>query len=145
MLCMEFAQQFVFLHDQKCGWCNGRGSAHPNRLARHASLAKKITRAKHRDHRFSSGTIYNREFHAPLLDVHYALRGLTLRVNRFAPPKFCNFSRYSRGVEENLRVERVDPSILLLFVWFHIQAEAPSDLAFPRPCSPYQVPSRKTV
>src|SRR5205823_6026992 len=131
MLCMEYAQQFVFLHDQKCGWCDGRCSAHPNRLARHASLAKKITGAKHRDHRFSSGTIYNGEFHAALLDVHYALRSLTLRINRFAPPKFCNFSRYSPGVEENLRVERVDLSILLLFVWFHIQAETPSDSGVP--------------
>src|ERR1700747_1104631 len=106
MLCMECAQQVVFLHDQKCGWRNGRCSAHANRLARHASLAKKITRAKHRDHRFSSGTIYNGEFHAALLDVHDAIRSLALRIDRFVSPKFCDFSRYSRGVEENQRVER---------------------------------------
>lgn len=128
MLGMEYAQQFVFLHDQKCGWCNGRCSAHSNRLARHASLAKKITGAKHRDYCFSSGSVYHGEFHAALLDVHDTIRGLALRIDRFVSPKFCNLSRHPGGVEKNLRVESADPSIFCEFLWFHIQAETPSNV-----------------
>ena len=111
MLCMEYAQQLVFLNHEKCGWCNGCSRPHPNRLARHAALAKKITWAKHRDYRFSSGSVYHGKFHASPLDVHDAIRSLALRVDRFVSPKFCNFSRHAGGVEENLRVERVDLSI----------------------------------
>src|SRR5207253_8642633 len=106
MLCMEYAQQLVFLNHEKCGWCNGCSRPHPNRLARHAALAKKITWAKHRDYRFSSGSVYHGKFHASPLDVHDAIRSLALRVDRFVSPKFCNFSRHAGGVEENLRVER---------------------------------------
>src|SRR5437773_5968266 len=105
MLCMEYAQQLVFLNHEKCGWCNGCSRPHPNRLARHAALAKKITWAKHRDYRFSSGSVYHGKFHASPLDVHDAIRSLALRVDRFVSPKFCNFSRHAGGVEENLRSE----------------------------------------
>src|SRR5579864_549776 len=114
MLCMEDAQQFIFLNDEKCGWCNGCSRPHANRLARHAALAKEITWAKHRDHRFSSGSVYHGEFHAALLDVHDAIRSLALRIDRFVSPKFCNFSRHPGGVEENLRVESVGLSISIL-------------------------------
>ena|ERR1700740_2002972 len=114
MLCMEYAQQLAFLHDEKRGWCNGCSRPHPNRLARHASLAKKITRAEHRDHRFSSGTIYNGEFHAALLDVHDGIRSLALRIDRFVSPKFRNFSRHPGGVEKNLWVESAGLSISIL-------------------------------
>src|SRR5438876_4459918 len=79
MLCMEYAQQLVFLNHEKCGWCNGCSRPHPNRLARHAALAKKITWAKHRDYRFSSGSVYHGKFHASPLDVHDAIRSLALR------------------------------------------------------------------
>src|SRR6266850_11733 len=125
MLRMEHAQQLVFLNDQKCGWCNGCSRAHPDRLARHAALAKKIARAKHRDHRFLSGPIHHGEFHAALLDIHDAIRGLTLRVNWFASPKIRNFSRHTCGIEKGLRVERAVPSIFFVFAWFHIQMEPP--------------------
>src|SRR5579864_3634553 len=106
MLCMEYAQQFVFLHDEKCGWRNGGSRPHPDRLACHAALAKKVSRTEHRDYRFFSGPIHHGELHAALLDVHDAIRSLTLRVNRFASPEFGNFSRHSCSIEEDLRVER---------------------------------------
>src|SRR6266850_652194 len=126
MLRVEHAQQFVFLNDEKCGWCNGRGRSHPNRLARHASLAKKVTWTKHGDYRFFPGPIHHGEFHTAPLHVHDALCGLSLRVNRFTSPVIDNFSRHSCGIEEDLRVERVDLSILLGLFRFHIQMETPS-------------------
>src|ERR1700687_5623279 len=126
MLCVEHAQQLVFFDDQKRGRRNRCSRAHPDRLARHASLAKKIARAKHRDYRFLSGPIHHREFHPALLDVHDALRRLTLRVNRFASPKFRNCSCHSSGIQKGLRVKRAGLSIFLEFFWFHIQVEAPS-------------------
>src|SRR5713226_10068795 len=126
MLRVEYAQQFVFLNDEKCGGGNGCSRAHPNRLARHAAFAKKVARAKHGDYRFFSGPIHHGEFYAPLLDVHHAIRGLTLRVDRFASPEICNFPRPSCGIEKVLRVERVGLSIFLVFFWFHIRMETPS-------------------
>src|SRR4029077_6369455 len=94
--------------------------------ARHAALAKKVSRAEHCDYRFFSGPIYHREFHATLLDVHDGIRSLTLRVNRFAPSKLCNFSRNSCGIEEDLRIECSASSILLYFSWSHIRVGMPS-------------------
>src|SRR5690242_1311815 len=134
MLGMEYAQQLVFVNHEKRGRCNGCSRPHPNRLARHAALAKKITWAKHPDYCFSSGPVHHGEFHAAPLDVHNAIRSLALREDRFVSAKFCDLSRHTGGVEENLRVERVHPPILLLFVWFHTQAETPLTWAFPRPC-----------
>jgi len=84
MLCMEHAQHLVFLNDQKRGGCSGCSRAHPNHLARHAALSKKVTRAKHRDHRFLAGPIHNGKFHAALLDVHDAISSIALREDRFS-------------------------------------------------------------
>src|SRR6266849_7747837 len=91
MLFVEHPQHLVFFDDQKGGWRYGSRCPHPDRLARHASLAKKVTRAEHCDHRFLSRPVYHREFHSALLDVHDAIRSLALRVDRFVSPKFCNF------------------------------------------------------
>ena len=104
MFCMEHAQQFSFLNDQDCGWRNGRSRAHSNRLARHATLAKKVIRAKHRNHCFLAGPIHHREFHAALLNVHDAVGCLPLRINRFAFPKIRNVSCHPCGIEKDLRV-----------------------------------------
>src|SRR6266446_5408652 len=123
---VEHAQQFVFLNDEKCGEGNGCSRAHPNRLARHAALAKKVTRAKHGDYGFFSGPIHHGKFHAALLNVHDALCGLALRVNGFASPKLGNLSSHSCGIEKVLRVERAALSIFLAFFGFHIQLETPS-------------------
>src|SRR4029077_19341634 len=99
--------------------------SHPDRLAGHAALAKKVSWAKHGDHRLFSGPIHHGEFYAALLDIHDAIRCFTLRVNRFASSKFCNFSRYPCGVEEHLRVERIGNSILGYLFGFHFLMEAP--------------------
>src|SRR6266436_5023355 len=126
MFRVEHAQQFVFLNDEKCGWCNGCSRAHPNRLARHASFAKKVTWTKHGDYRFFPGPIHHGEFHASLLHVHDGICSFSLRVNRFPSPIIFNFSRHPCGIEEDLWVERIDPSILLDCFRFHIQLETPS-------------------
>src|SRR6266849_236246 len=126
MLCMEYTQQLVLLDYQKRGWRHGRSRPHPDRLARHAALAKKVARPKHCDDRFFSGPIHYGEFHTALLDIHDALRRLTLRVNRFASSKFCNSSRHPCGIEEDLRVKCSGSSILFYCFWFHIQVEVPS-------------------
>src|SRR5713226_2743991 len=105
MLCVKSAQQFVFVDDQKSSRSNRRRRAHTYRLARHAPLAEKIIRTKHSDHGFFSGPINHGEFHATLLDIHDALRRLTLRVDGLASPKFRDFSRYPCRIEKHLRVE----------------------------------------
>src|SRR5579859_1665320 len=121
MLGMEHSKQFVLLHNQDRGWCNGYRGAHPNRLASHTALAKKITWTKHRDYRFFSGSIHNGKLHASLLDVHDAIRSVSLRENRFVPSIFSNFSRNSSRFEKDLRVERAGLAIFLVVIWFHTQ------------------------
>src|SRR6266436_8004733 len=108
-----------------CGRRDGSSRPHPDRPARHAALAKKVSRAKHGDDCFFSGAIHHGEFHAALLDVPDAFRSLSLRVNRFAPSKFYNLSRHSCGIEEDLRVKRSGSSVLLYCFCFHIQVEVP--------------------
>src|SRR5258707_7534804 len=123
---LEYAQQFLFVDDENSGRCNRRCRAHPDRLARHASLAKKVTGAEHRHHRFLSGTVNHREFHAALLDVHDAVCCLPLRIDRFASSKLYNSSGDSRGIEEHLWVEIVDLATILEVSRFRIQGKSPS-------------------
>jgi hypothetical protein len=78
MLGMEHAQQLIFLDHKKSGWRDGGGRAHPEGLARHASLAQKIARAEHRDDGFFSGPIHHRQFDAALLNVHHIVRCIAL-------------------------------------------------------------------
>jgi len=126
MFGVEHAQQLFFLDDKKGSRCNRCSCSHPDRLARHASLAKKVIRAKHRDDRFLSKPIHHGQFHAALLDVHYAVRSVALRVDWFAPAKFRNFSRHPCSTEKVLGAERVGVPIFLEFSWFHIQMETPA-------------------
>src|SRR5579859_7600311 len=125
MLGMEHSKQFVLLHNQNRGRCNGCRRSHPNRLASHAALAKKITWTKHRDYRFFSGSIHNGKFHPALLDVHDTISSIPLRENRFVPSIFSNFSRNSRRIEKDLRVERADLAIFLVVTWFHTRMREP--------------------
>jgi len=120
MLGVEHAEHFVFLDDEDRGGRNGGSRAHADRLARHASLAKKVARTEHGDDGFLSGAIDHGELHAALLDVHDAIGGRSLRIDRFASAKFGNFSRHSGGIEEDLRVERLQ---LVGFFSFAIQAK----------------------
>src|ERR1700738_2060358 len=120
MLCVQHAQQFALVDDENSAWRNRCSGAHPDRLARHASLAKKIIRAKHGDHCFFSGTINDSEFNAALLDVHDAIRSLTLRVDRFASAKFRQFSCHARCIEKQLWVENLHRFCGFLL---HIQVE----------------------
>src|SRR5436309_14294825 len=102
MLCMEYAQQLVFLNHEKCGWCNGCSRPHPNRLARHAAFAKKTTWAKHRDYPSPPGSVYNGKFNASPLNLHAAIRTSAFRVDRSVSPKSCNFFRIAAVSKENL-------------------------------------------
>src|ERR1700730_692760 len=133
MLGVEDPQQFVFLHHQKRGWSYGGCRAHPDGLARHASLAKKVAWAEHRHDGFLSGSVHHREFHSPLLDVHDSLRSFTLGVDGFTPAVFDDFSRHPCGIEKHSRTEGVAVSILSGFLWFHTQVGSPCGHGAPVP------------
>jgi len=62
-----------------------------------------------------------------------AIRGLTLRVNRFASPNICNFSRHHAGIERNLRIERVALSIFLEILGFLLKWKRHFQVSVPRP------------
>ncbi|MGB2677066.1 MAG: hypothetical protein WAN12_08300 [Candidatus Acidiferrum sp.] len=62
-----------------------------------------------------------------------AIRGLTLRVNRFASPNICNFSRHHAGIERNLRLERVALSIFLELFGLLIKWKRHFQVVVPRP------------
>ena len=126
MLCVQHAQQLIFSDDKQGSWRYGRSRAHAKRLARHASLAKKVSGAKHGNNGFLSGPVHHGKFHAAILDIHDGIRGVALRVDRFISPISNNFSLHPGGVEKDLRVEKVGLSILLSCIWFHIQIEAPT-------------------
>ena len=127
MLGMEHAEQLVFLDDEKGGRCNRCSRGHASRLAGHAALAEEVAGAKHRDHCLLSRVIHHGQFHAAFLDVHDAISGVALRVDRFASPEVCDVPRYSRGIEKDLRVEGVNLSIFSQFLGLHIQVETPSN------------------
>src|SRR5580658_1893144 len=103
---MEPNQQFLFLDGKKCGRRNGCNRAHADRLTRHAALAKKIPRAKHREHSHLTRRANYGEFYAALLDVHDAHSRVTLTVNLLVFPKFSNLSCHSRSIEKTLRLVR---------------------------------------
>jgi hypothetical protein len=62
-----------------------------------------------------------------------AIRGLTLRVNQFASPNICNFSRPHAGIERNLRIERVALSIFLELFGFLLKWKGHFQVFVPRP------------
>ena len=62
-----------------------------------------------------------------------AIRGLTLRVNRFASRNICNFSRHHAGIERNLRIERVALCIFLELFGFLIKWKRHFQVGVPRP------------
>src|SRR6266478_1700453 len=119
MFRMQDAQQFRFLNYKKSGWRNGASRAHADGLPGHASLAKKVGRAKHRNHGFLAGAIHHGQFHAALLDVHDGGSGFSLRVNGFAPAVVHYFSCHAGSVEKSLSIKLPDFSVILVFLWFH--------------------------
>jgi hypothetical protein len=105
MLALKYAQHFFFFDDKDCRQCNGASCAHPERLVRHAALAKKIAWTKYRNNSFPACSVNNEEFHATLLNVHYAIRRITLREDGLGTPKFRDFSRQFYSVEHGPRVQ----------------------------------------
>src|ERR1700756_250245 len=151
MLCVKYAQKFVFVDDQKSGRRNRRPRAHTHRLPRHASFTKKVIRTKHGDHGFFSGPIDHGKFHATLLNIHNAVGRLTLRVDRLASAELSYFSRHSRGIEKHLRIERTNPLRFCGFPFQHTQVEKPLFEVRPQPLPsltggfPQNCPKRDTT
>src|SRR5580692_449549 len=116
---MEDTQQFVFIDGQKGSRCNGGSRTHAEGLPRHAALAKKIVRTKHRDHSSLTRPIHHGEFYVALLNVHDALGRITLTVNWLVFLKFSNSACHSRDTGGVFRVE----GFRLRFLDFHIGTE----------------------
>jgi len=121
MLRVKGAQQLFLLNYKQRGRCYRGSRAHTDRLARHASLAEEVCRAKHGHDRFLASSIHDSQFHAAALNVHHGLGSIALRINRLASTIFLNFSGHAGRIEKILCIERVGVSLLDLFSWFHIE------------------------
>jgi hypothetical protein len=64
-------------------------------------IAKKVSGGKHGDDRFFSRRVYHRHLDTAFLYVHHCVRGITLRVNRFA-----YFPCHPGRIKKILHIER---------------------------------------
>src|ERR1700684_3609407 len=121
---MEHVQQFVLVDGKKGRRRNGSRRAHADRLTRHAALAKKVARTKHREHSHLARRANHREFYVALLDVHDALGRVTLTVNLLVFLKFSNLSCHTRSIAKGLRIER----LRFGFLNFHSESSSHKEL-----------------
>lgn len=74
-------------------------------MACQATLAKEVAGSQNSDDRLFTTFADDRELHAARLQIHYALSGITLRVDCLCAFKLFNLFRHTGGSEEGLGVE----------------------------------------
>ena len=79
MLLVQQPDHLFLADEQDHAWGDGRGAAHPDRLAGQTSLAEEVAGAEHGHHRFSTGLRQHRQFDAARLNVQDILAGVPLR------------------------------------------------------------------
>ena len=85
--------------------CDRGSRPHANGLACQTAFTKEVAGSQNRDDRLFADVINDGELYTACLQVHYALSGITLRVDDLCFFKLYNFSRHPGRIEKSLGIE----------------------------------------
>src|SRR5689334_24030303 len=104
---MEHLKHFPLLNDKHSAGRNRGSRPHTDGLTCQTPFTKKVARSQHRDDGLFAAFANHGELDAAFLYVHYALSGITLRVDDLRSFKLFNLSRHPGRIKKSLGIKSV--------------------------------------